>query len=176
MKVIAALTLLFILLPRAPSQSSSVHQVEKGEQQRRIKGAGNHLEIAKVTLVSDLDVDDWIGNLRIEVENISTKPIYYFCFSLVFPEIKVGDRVYIISMTYGNHRMFDLAQRPGPDDKPLSPGETYTFEVIDAAKRGFELGLSRAGMSKSAVKDIEVNLESINQGDGTGAKSGYKKP
>jgi hypothetical protein len=107
MEVMATLSLLLVILSQASSQTSSVQQAETSEQKRRIQGVGNHLEIVKVTLISDLDADDWIDNLKIEVENISTKPIYYFYFSLVFPEVKVGwspgpELIY-------NHRRYEQA-------------------------------------------------------------------
>ena len=129
--------------------------------------------------------DDWYRELEIEVKNISRRPIYYISLGLEFPNIPPDTPPFTapppradgsmpargttgFSVDYGASRLSDLRVLAGPDDVPIKPGESYVFKIPEARVRGIEWMNQNMNLPPDAWKQIELSLDLISFGDGTG--------
>ena len=120
--------------------------------------------------VRNLQTERFVRDLEIEVKNISSKPIYFIRLGLFFPEVKMSGKTYGIALYYGD--LVNLDQLAGPDDTPLQPGATYVFKVPEPLWEGFEGYLTWSNLPAAAVSDINLRLDTISFGDGTGFEAG----
>ncbi len=124
----------------------------------------------------DEDGDKWFRNLQIEVKNGSDKPIYFISMTLEFPDITpdndgtTGDIPVVTGfiLRYGNHRLMDVSKLATPEDVPLKPGETYTFEIPEGRWKGLESMKARKNLTSQSTKNIIATFSRISFGDGTG--------
>jgi len=135
----------------------------------------NHpLAIKKVT---NLQSANFLRDLEIEVKNISDKPIYYFRIHLKFPDIRpINGRGYGFSLFYGDLKLINLDVRAGSQDVAINPGETYVLKVREEIWRGFEDFKSQMNLPPSDTNRMELYLQEVNFGDGTGFRSGRPYP
>src|SRR5688572_26855328 len=78
----------------------------------------------------DLKNEDWLRDIEIEVKNTGTKPIYFFRFSLFFPDVRGYTGAQIgYPLSYGRFDMVVIDERAKPEDVPLMPGETHVFKI-----------------------------------------------
>jgi len=113
--------------------------------------------------------------LEFELTNTGDKPIYFLFISLrlnVAPGIEVilddMNREGLLGLTieYGRAELGDLISKPGPDDVPLKPGETYTFTIHRGEVGGWEIGM-RNGTHPQPTR-VQAIFQAISFGDGTG--------
>ena len=131
--------------------------------------------------------DEWFRDLEIEVKNVSDKPIYFISIIIEFPDISApspqprADGIVPLRsvtgfvLTYGNSKLIDLSQRASADDPALQPGDTYVFRIPEARSLGFANMKKRGIITDEATKNIELHLERVSFGDGTGYSYGRKR-
>jgi hypothetical protein len=112
----------------------------------------------------------WYRDVEINITNTSEKPIYYFALFLEMPEIK-SERgaTMVFEIHFGRAEFVDFSVRPLPDDKPLLPGETYTYEIPVKLRIAWE-NSTKANNKADAMK-LEIQFNHISFGDGTGFAS-----
>jgi hypothetical protein len=163
----SAATLLFIS-PSGFSQAPNIREMS-------IHGLPNH-PIA-VTKTRNLQGVNFLRDLEIEVKNVSDNPIYFIRIHLTFPDIKpIQGRGYGFSLYYGDLKLINLDVRAGPKDVPINPGETYVFKVREEIWQGFEDFKSEKNLSASDTNRVELYLQEVSYGDGTGFRSGGPHP
>jgi hypothetical protein len=115
----------------------------------------------------DLKNEKWLRDLELEVTNIGDKPIYLLHFTLVLPEItdETGRNVGF-TLHYGRAELGDIITKATPDDIPINPGDTYTFNIVEGQVLGWESFARK--QKKSPPKKIDLKFQILSFGDGTG--------
>ncbi|HEY0375417.1 MAG TPA: hypothetical protein VGC87_00505 [Pyrinomonadaceae bacterium] len=86
------------------------------------------LKKEKEKAFKDMKNEKWLRDFELEVTNTGDKAIYSLSFGLELPEIKFSDGLTVgFEVHYG--RMRDINSKPGLDDVPIKPGETYVFSL-----------------------------------------------
>jgi hypothetical protein len=123
----------------------------------------------------DLKNEKWVRELELELTNTGDKPIYFldmFLRTNVAPGIEVmledGVREGRLGLTieYGRAELGDIISKPGPDDVPIKPGETYIFTIHPGEVGGWEIGI-RDGAHPQPTR-VQLVFQSLSFGDGTG--------
>jgi len=115
----------------------------------------------------DLKNPDWYRDFELEVTNTSDKPIYYLDLDLVYPEIESGIGAPVaVPLRYGRMNFIDHHTTPLPTDVPIQPGETYTFLIPEADRKGWEW--HKRNKHTPDPKRIVLQFGALSFGDGTG--------
>jgi hypothetical protein len=130
--------------------------------------------------------EDWLRDLEIVVKNVSDKPIYFIDVMIGFPNIAApppvprangttpSETTVGFSLTYGRFRLGDIKNVATLEDEPIKPGETYTFKIPDTRVEGFQTMKREMGLPENAADLIEIHINTISFGDGTGYIGGRK--
>jgi len=162
--LVAVLLAAFVAVCAVGIVSSTAQSTQKEERELDDK-IPKHLPI-KVK-VKNLNNEKWAQEVEVEVTNTGNKPIYYLRLSLYFVDVKMDSGNEIgFPLRYGRPELVDLSNRAIPEDVPIQPGETYVFKTI----RGLALGWEkfRSKHKKPHPKEVGLQFEVINYGDGTG--------
>jgi hypothetical protein len=116
--------------------------------------------------VKDLKNKNWVRDLEIEVKNTGSKPIYYLNMDIIMRDLLEGGYPTALHVSYGRKELFRFSAPLLPDDVPILPGESVTLKVPDYWVRGYEY--HREIKNRPDPKKVELNLQLINFGDGTG--------
>jgi hypothetical protein len=141
-------------------------------QTRRLKFRHAIPEAVKILSVRHLQDSDWYDKLEFEIQNVSDKPIYYLLIWLTLRDVKPRGVPVAFSLVYGDRRLISLDLPLNSDDKPINPGEKAVLTVPEAERRGGARYIEE-GVSLD-VREIEVSVNTINFGDGTGYIGGAK--
>jgi hypothetical protein len=152
---------------RVPQQASPVWAFQQ-EAERILHLRTRPPRLIKIKQARNLNSERWVDELEIEIENLSHKPIYYLSMTLKLPEVPTPLGYYAFSLRYGDPRLNDFAEQASPKDKPISPGETYVFQVPAHVKPGLKKYLIEAKIPEAATKRLELSIHDISHGDGTG--------
>jgi hypothetical protein len=114
----------------------------------------------RVREVKNLQSETWPNDLEIEVENVSSKPVYFINAVLEFPDDQSG-----IILKYGNLENMDIRRIAKEEDEHLDPDKKTILVVSDVYKKGL---LARQKNRPENFKKIELWFEIISFGDGTG--------
>lgn len=123
----------------------------------------------------DLKNEKWVREMELEITNTGDKPIYFLHMALrtnVAPGIEVilddMNREGLLGLTvyYGRAELGDLISKPGADDVPIKPGETYTFTIHPGEVGGWEIAI-REGAHPQPTQ-VKLVFQSLSFGDGTG--------
>lgn len=123
--------------------------------------------VVKVTAVRNLQSEHFPEDLEVEVQNISSKPIYYIDFTLIFPNRNIGWKA-----DYGNHRLHDLKQLAGPEDSPLKPGEKCILKLQGINLKSYQYAVAEGRVTTSDLQKLTLVFQEISFGDGTGIPAG----
>jgi hypothetical protein len=152
----------------ASSQEPEVRQIQ-------IKRNINHPVAIKE--IRNAQSDHFLRDVEIEIKNITNKPIYYVCLYIQFPNIKVESRgYYAFSLHYGDTRFDRVAELASPQDQPIPPGGTITLTVPSDIWEGFEWYKNEKNLPPAATNTVEIRLEEVSFGDGTGYDYGKPYP
>ena len=170
-KVLNVLSLLFILSLGSTIFLSPARSPSQGRKYQ-VKGFKDMpVEIRDVRNLQK--AEHWFRDLEIEVKNISDKPIYFMALTIEFPDIPVPADAPEGSKTgyplrYGNVELGDLSKLAGPKDVPIKSGETYVFKIPSGFAVGLENMKKRMNLQPEATNKIDIQVEAISFGDGTG--------
>ena len=115
----------------------------------------------------DLKNEKWTRDLVLEITNTGDKPIYLLHFIVILPEIRdEGGRNISFGLSYGRAELGDIETKAGPDDVPIKPGETHTFDLGEGQTLGWE-GFQRE-RKWPQPKKLVLAFQILSFGDGTG--------
>lgn len=134
-------------------------------QERKIKKKEFADMPVRVREVKNLQSETWPNDLEIEVENVSTRPIYFINAVLEFPDDPAPNGSSGIKLKYGNAENIDIGRIAKPGDEHLDPGEKTVLVVADFYRKGL---LAKQKRHPANLKRFEFWFEIISFGDGTG--------
>jgi hypothetical protein len=118
---------------------------------------------------------NWARDFEIEVKNTGDRPIYFIYMLLVLPDVQVNGYPYALQLTYGRNELVRLSTPVQPDDKPIRPDETITLKISQDQLDGYEHSRDKEG--RAEAKKVQLDMQLINFGDGTGltGADGHRK-
>jgi len=119
--------------------------------------------------VKNLQSETWPNDLKIEVENVSDKPIYFINAVLEFPDDPAPNGSSGILLQYGNLENLDIRRIAQPEDEHLGPGKTVILVVDGKYRKGL---LGKQKKAPQNFKKLEFWFGTISFGDGTGFQGG----
>ena len=125
----------------------------------------------------NLDDQNWLERLELEVENISSKPIYQMEIDMDFPDVVSTEldgvpRALVIPLMYGRYDLTMKGNFATSDDTPIKPGEKHIFTIPESDRSWLETRLAAGTIPESAVRRIRIQIYALSFGDGTGFKAG----
>ena len=86
-----------------------------------------------INAIRNLQNTNWLDELEIEVQNNSTKPVYFLEIFLLFPDLPARPvegqwRKQVISLTYCKPTFMQLGRLPAENDVPIAPGKTLCID------------------------------------------------
>lgn len=166
------LALIFLISGRLTSSTAqSPESSAQGERKLKLK-TFKDIPVA-IREVRNLQSDTWHKDLEIEVKNISDKPIYFMLAFLIFPDEPVPIGKSGIRLMYGDPKKaghIDAYTDPTLDH--IEPGATYVFTIPEIDRKGLEVKHKKF---PGVDKNIELEFQIINFGDGTGFMGGRSR-
>jgi hypothetical protein len=114
----------------------------------------------------DLRNEGWARDFELEVTNTGTKPIYEFYFMLILDVKDNAGQNIQAPVYYGRTELGDHRVKATPEDVPLKPGESFVLKMHPAQLGAWDLAANKGERPKP--KKIQVRLEGLSFGDGTG--------
>ncbi|HKP13480.1 MAG TPA: hypothetical protein VJZ91_15275 [Blastocatellia bacterium] len=163
------LTFLFLMMTNTgtpPTVHSAAFSQETGERQFRIERRSDH-PIA-IKQIRNAQSERFLHDVEVEIQNVGNKPVYFVYLYIRFPDIEVMPNVhYANTLIYGDPRLSQAAQLPGPQDQSIPPGGTVTLTVSKGEWSGFEWYQHEKQLPRAATNLVEIYLKEVNFGDGT---------
>lgn len=130
-----------------------------------------------ITAVRNITNENWLQDLEVEIENRSSKPLYFLQIILSFPDIPRrpvdGEmRGQVISLTYGDVRLMNMNEFATLEDVPIKPNQKFILRISESKRKGFESVLNKMNIPKSSIKKIYIRIDMASYGDGTGFRIG----
>jgi hypothetical protein len=119
----------------------------------------------RVREVKNLQSETWPNDLEIEVENVSSKPIYFINASLIFPDDPAPNGSSGIILKYGNPENMDIARIAKAEDQHFDPGKKIVLVISEIYKKGL---LAKQKIHPENFEKLEFSFDIISFGDGTG--------
>lgn len=132
------------------------------------------------------DDEEWFRDLEVVVKNNADKPVYFVKVVLTFPDIPAPpaharadghapSKVMTgFSLSYGSRRLGNIKNLAGPEDESLKPGETHAFKMPESRVAGLRNMKLTRGLQAGAADLIEIEVNTISFGDGTGYVGNHK--
>lgn len=117
---------------------------------------------------------NWAREMEIEVKNTGSKPIYYLYVIIVMPDVLTDGNAMSLRTAYGRKQLAFLETPLEMDDVPIQPGESITLKLRERQARAYEQW--RDTEKRHDPKKIEVEIQAINFGDGTGFSGRQGRP
>jgi hypothetical protein len=154
----------FVLVPSAAQSTGERELEDKTPKHLPIKVK---IKAEKEKAFKDLKNEKWIRDLELEVTNTGDKPIYLLHFLVILPEITDENGHNIsLALHYGGTELTGIETKAGPDDVPIKPGETYTFNISEGQALGWEA--FKRKKSWPHPKKLVLKFQILSFGDGTG--------
>jgi hypothetical protein len=119
----------------------------------------------RVRKVKNLQSKTWPNDLEIEIENISSRPIYFINAVLEFPDDPAPNGSSGIKFKFGKLENMDIAKLAQPEDEHVDPGRTVVLTVSQVYQKGL---IARQQKAPHNFKKLDFWFEIISFGDGTG--------
>ena len=142
----------------------STAQSTSGEE-RKFKSKDFRDMPLRVRKVKGLQSETWPNDLEIEIENISSKPIYFINAVLEFPDDPAPNGSSGIKFKFGKLENMDIARLAQPEDEHVDPGRTVVFTVSQVYRKGL---MVRQQKTPHNFKKLDFWFEIVSFGDGTG--------
>jgi len=124
------------------------------------------IKAEKEKAFKDLDNENWAHDFELEVTNTGNKPIYQF-YLLLVTDVKASAGFRIVApVYYGRKELGTISTLATPDDIPLKPGESVILKIHPGQLDAWDY--MRRTEKRPHPKRIEVKLEGLSFGDGTG--------
>jgi hypothetical protein len=151
--------------------SSQTPRTYKIDDPENIKTVLN--EVVKIEKTNNLQSDRFPEDFEIEVKNISKKPIYFMYIFAILPHKGTAFRLF-----YGDPKLMDIKNRPGPTDIPIKPGETGIVKPEESVKYVRPYLEKKLGSDnvEVALSNVVLAFQTLNFGDGTGYILGKAYP
>lgn len=131
------------------------------------------LKKEKEKAFKDMKNEKWVRALEIEVTNTGDKPIYSMSFYLEMPGIKYSNGLpAVFTMHYG--MIGNINTKPGPNDVPINPGETYVLKLVLGQVLGWEDTQREENLPQP--KKLILNFQHLWFADGTGFEDSEGAP
>lgn len=144
---------------------------------RQIKIKRNADHPVTIRQIRNAQNPQFLQDVEIEIQNVSTKPIYYVRLYVRFPGIEVEPkRYYAFSLYYGDPKFDPVDRLADPQDEPIPVGGTVTLKVPDRIREGFAWYKTQKNLPATATNIVEIQLEEVSFGDGTGYDYGKPYP
>lgn len=122
---------------------------------------------AKVGKVKDPGNKNWFRDLELEITNTSEKPVYYLNLFVKMADVhNASGASMVFPIVYGRVDFVDFNVKPVPQDLPLLPGQTFTFQLPEKSALAWEAWLRRNNKSDAMI--LEILFNHLSFGDGTG--------
>jgi hypothetical protein len=125
----------------------------------------------RIKAVSVRGDENWLRDYKIELENISDKPIYFAMMLISFPQLKSHANPHqnlTTRLQFGRTELYDYKVTVVPTDVALLPGaKTYLAipaRLADSLKRY----AGNKGLTMLQIKQIQIKPVSVTFGDGSG--------
>jgi hypothetical protein len=157
------------------AQSPQDNPAQDEDEERRFENRIPPHVPVKVKLKNEQGFKDrknkeWARGLEIEVRNTGTKPIYFLYLIVDLPDFVLEDGHSIgFQVRYGRGELVDLEAALSPNDAPILPGESITLALAERQWKGYEA--IRGQKNKADAMKVEIRMQMINFGDGTGFES-----
>lgn len=119
----------------------------------------------RVRKVKNLQSKTWPNDLEIEIENISSRPIYFINAVLEFPDDPAPNGSSGIKFKFGKLENMDISKLAQPKDEHVDPGRTVVLTVSQVYQKGL---MARQQKAPHNFKKLDFWFEIISFGDGTG--------
>ena len=114
----------------------------------------------------DLKNENWAHDFELEVTNTGNKPIYEF-YLLLVTDVKANAGFRIVApVYYGRKELGTISTLATPDDIPLKPRESVILKIHPGQLQAWDY--IRRTENRPHPKKIQVKLEGLSFGDGTG--------
>lgn len=158
---------------RAQSQQQSEAQPETQQVAGKLKNVTNVIpkHIPLKVKIKNIEVEKKLPEFEVEITNTSDKPMYFVSLWLFPTGVKSESGVQIgILLHYGRIPLSDFQTEITKEDVPLQPGETYTLQIPEFDKAGWEEFKARRNKLEPVVEpvDFELRFSRIVFGDHTG--------
>lgn len=120
-------------------------------------------EVLELVAVKNLQSESFPEDFEVVVKNIGSKPIYGIDFSLVFRRPRIGWHLF-----YGDEKFRDKSKLAHPTDIPINAGETGSLKLTASQVEVFKLCLEKGHFTDFDTKQLLINPQTVNFGDGTG--------
>src|SRR5262249_34546493 len=114
-----------------------------------------------ISEIRNLQGDQFLGELEIEVQNNSSKPIFHLEIDMTFPELVTTEldgiaRTFIIPLNFGRHTLMKHGEFAAPAEKSIQPGERYVFKIPEPDLKGIEDHLTKRNIPASSITRISL--------------------
>lgn len=110
--------------------------------------------------------ENWARDFELEVTNTGNKPIYHF-YLLLITDIKAAAGFRIVApVYYGRDELGTISTLATPDDIALKPGGSVILRIHRGQLDAWDY--MRRTQNRPHPKKIQVRLEGLSFGDGTG--------
>ncbi len=132
---------------------------------RKLKVKGFKDMPLEITAIRNLESDDWVDELRIDVKNTGTKPIYFIYGHISPTDDGIGNDEVSVSFFFGKFENLDIKRLAEPTDPHLNPKETFTYSVAETEREGARNQYKRF---RHLYNHLVLEIHQISFGDGTG--------
>ncbi|MGB9181367.1 MAG: hypothetical protein WCB68_19200 [Pyrinomonadaceae bacterium] len=154
---------------RAQSQQQPEAQSNTQQGAGKLKNVMNLIpkHIPLKVKIKNIEVEKKLREVEVEITNTSDKPMYFINLWLDLTGVKSDSGVQVtMPISYGRVELSDFQTEITPNDVPLQPGETFTFQIPESSKAGWEKFKARG--KRPEPMDFELSFGRIVFGDHTG--------
>ncbi|MGA9994351.1 MAG: hypothetical protein WBP93_03000 [Pyrinomonadaceae bacterium] len=154
---------------RAQSQQQPEAQSNTEQVAGKLKNVTNLIpkHIPLKVKIKNIEVEKKLREIELEVTNTSDKPMYFIGLWLDLTGVKTEDGVQVsFPFRYGRVELSTFRAEFTSDDVPLQPGETFTVQIPENSKLGWEDFKARG--KRPEPMDFELTFDRLIFGDNTG--------
>ncbi len=154
----------------------------------RVKESTRLLDKVIKLKVNNINSPEFPKGFQVEVKNISSKPIYHIFIHVSLPDtepFRTGGGI-VFDLNFGHPKLVANSLRieditPSEREEfplsPLEPGESCVLSIEDKIAEGWRKEIeTKFGRDNPVIKNVELSIQVINFGDGTGYIIGRPYP
>lgn len=140
-------------------------------------------EAIEIIAIENLQSDSFPIDFKLKLKNVSAKPIYCISALVILPQTApyTESRLPLgFQLLYGRPALMEGGSRAAPHDVSLGPGESTSLALTLMTARGSFSAISRViaqgALQAQTTTALELRIDNINFGDGTGYFGGKPWP